>query len=194
MPRQHAPSAERNRQPLLEVLRPRMQGPVLELASGTGQHARWFSEATGLDWQPTDVDPQALESIAAWREGGPSTLRAPRRLDVCGEWPSETYGSVLAVNLVHISPWPTTRALFAGSAEVLAPGGRVFLYGPYRLNGQHTSDSNLAFDVWLKERDPAYGVRDLADVEAVANANGLRLDERIPMPANNFVLVFTHAP
>lgn len=191
MSRGHSPSAERNRQPLLDVLSPRLQGPVLELASGTGQHARWYSEATGLDWHPTDVDDASLSSIAAWREGGPANLHAPRRLDVCADdWPDLRFGSMLAVNLVHISPWAVTEALFAGASRVLNGEGKVFLYGPYRLEGRHTAESNARFDAWLKERDAAFGVRDLEAVAAVAAENGFQLDEQVAMPANNFVVVF----
>jgi SAM-dependent methyltransferase len=192
MTRGHAPAAERNRGPLLEVLRPRMCGPVLELAAGTGQHARWFSDALELDWTPSDRTDEALASIAAWRAGADSRLRAPLHVDLLDQttWPAGPFGAVLAVNLIHISPWPVTERLFELAARTLRADGRLFLYGPYRIAGEPFVESNVRFDAWLKERDPRFGVRELAAVEAAAEAVGFALVERIPMPANNQVVCF----
>lgn len=187
--RRHAPATERNRQPLLEVLRPRVTGRVLEIASGTGQHARWFSEHLDVIWQPTDYESSNLPSIEAWREGGPAGLLAPVQLDVHARpWAVGPADTVVAINLVHISPWSATEALFEGAR--LHGADQVVTYGPYRIDGQQTAPSNEAFERWLKGRDPRFGVRDLADLERVAEANGYRLTERIGMPANNFTLFF----
>ncbi|MCB9669422.1 MAG: DUF938 domain-containing protein [Alphaproteobacteria bacterium] len=192
--RRHAPATERNREPLLEVLAPRVRGRVLEVASGTGQHARYFAERLPVIWQPTDPDPANLESITAWREGGPDGLLAPFQLDVHDlDWRVGELDAVLAVNLIHISPWSATDALFAGAARHVVPGGRVLTYGPYRVDGAHTSESNERFEGWLLSLDPGFGVRDMGEVAEVAGRHGFTLAERLPMPANNFTLVFEKA-
>lgn len=190
--RRHAPAAERNREPLLEVLRPRLGGPVLEIASGTGQHARYFTDHLDVQWQPTDLEQENLESIEAWRAGGREHLLAPKRLDVHDRpWPVSDVHTVLAVNLVHISPWSATEALFAGASEVGA--AQVVTYGPYRIGGSHTSPSNERFEAWLHSLDPRYGVRNLEALAEVARLQGFALAERLAMPANNFTLVFRKA-
>lgn len=186
---------ERNRGPILEVLArvlPRA-GRVLELASGSGQHAVHFARALpALAWLPSDVEDAHLASIRAWvREAALPNLHEPARIDVrAADWGVGTVDAVFAANLLHVAPWECTVALLAGAGRHLAPGGVLVLYGPFRLDGAHTAPSNAAFDADLRARDARWGVRDLAEVDAEARGAGLRLDERIPMPANNQVLVF----
>jgi SAM-dependent methyltransferase len=191
-----SPSTARNREPILEVLRPRLPAGarVLEVASGTGEHAMFLAAAlAGVSWQPTDRDAEALTSIAAWRaEAGLANLAAPLRLDAAdpATWPEGPFEAVVCINMIHISPWAATEGLMAGAGRVLTPGGRLVLYGPFLEAQVETAPSNLAFDDSLKARDPAWGLRDLAAVAALAGAHGLALAERISMPANNLVVVF----
>jgi SAM-dependent methyltransferase len=190
-----APSAVRNRDPILAVLRRVFpaQGTVLEIASGSGEHAVHFATALpGLAWQPTDRDPAALRSIAAWQttERLPNLL-APLELDVTSPaWPVPRADAVVAINMIHISPWRATQGLLEGAARVLSPGGVLFLYGPYQEGGRHTAPSNAAFDADLRARNPEWGVRDLDDVKALAAKHGLDFVERVAMPANNLSVVF----
>jgi SAM-dependent methyltransferase len=191
-----SPATARNRQPILEVLRARLpaRARVLEVASGAGEHAVFLASALpGVSWQPTDRDAEALGSIAAWRgAAGPANLAAPIRLDAAdlASWPGGPFEAVVCINMVHISPWAATQGLMAGAGRVLTPGGRLFLYGPYLEAEVATAPSNLAFDQSLKSRDPAWGLRDLAQVSALAAENGLRFAKRIAMPANNLIVVF----
>ena len=191
-----SPSTARNRQPILEVLRPRLPpgARVLEVASGAGEHAMFLAAALpAVSWQPTDRDAEALTSIAAWRaEAGLANLAAPLRLDAAdlATWPMGPFEAVVCINMIHIAPWAASEGLMAGAGRVLAPGGRLFLYGPYLEAGVETAPGNLAFDRSLKARDPAWGLRDLAEVAALAETQGLRFAERIAMPANNLVVVF----
>jgi SAM-dependent methyltransferase len=191
-----SPATARNREPILAVLRPRLAegARVLEVASGAGEHAMVLAAAMpGLSWQPTDRDPEALASIAAWRQAaGPANLAAPMVLDAAepATWPAGPFEAVVCINMVHISPWAASEGLMAGAARVLTSGGRLFLYGPYIEVDVETAASNLAFDESLKSRDPAWGLRDLSAVKALAAANGLRFVERIAMPANNLIVVF----
>lgn len=192
------PAPERNKQPIFEVLSrvAPSSGTLLELASGTGQHAVYFaSRLPGLVYQPTDVDDANLVSIAAWQsEAKLSNLLAPLRLNVLEEpWPVGEVQVVYNANLVHIAPWECAEALVRGAARHLSPGGVLFLYGPYKVGGAHTAPSNQAFDEDLKRRDPRWGVRDLEAVVALAEAQQLRLEERVAMPANNQSLVFRRA-
>lgn len=198
--RKHAPAVARNREPLLEVLRRVLpaRGRLLEIAAGSGEHAVFFARALpGLAWQPTDRDPEALPSIAAWAAAEPSpNLLPPAVLDVTARpWPFRELDVVLCVNMIHASPWAATVGLVGGAAEAMVPGGVLVTYGPYRIAGEHTAPSNAEFDQWLKARDPSWGVRDLEAVQALATAAGFGAAERVPMPANNLVLVFplTHA-
>ena len=193
--KQHAPSAERNREPLLPVLRELLpsRGTVLEVASGTGQHAVFFARAfPGLVWQPTDADPTARASIDAWRrdEGLPN-VREPLALDAsAATWPVESADAMVCINMIHISPWEACQGLMRGAARVLSPGAPLILYGAYVIEGRPTAPSNLAFDASLRERNPAWGVRELGAVTAEARAQGLELDRVIDMPSNNFTVVF----
>lgn len=201
-----SPSTARNRAPILSVLREYLpvKAQVLELASGSGEHGVHFTQAMpGWQWQPSDTEPEALASIEAWRrhclkEVSPSerheNLFAPVALDVTAPWPTEwlntQFDAIVAINLIHISPWRVTQALMQRAGEYLSTGGVLVLYGPYRRGGQHTAPSNQAFDANLQARDPAWGVRNLEDVQAEAGANGLVLEEVVDMPANNLSVIF----
>lgn len=197
--RAHAPATARNREPILAVLErllPAAEGPkrVLEIASGTGEHAAFFAaRLPHLRWQPSDVDAAALESIGAWREStGPlDNLAAPMRLDVTTAWPAGlAVDVVFSANMIHIAPWEACLSLFRGASEVVVPGGVLVLYGPFAEGGRHTAPSNEAFDASLRARDARWGVRDLDDVRRVAEAAGFVLEARHDMPANNLTLVF----
>lgn len=190
-----APSVARNRDPILAVFRRVLPevGTVLEIASGTGEHAVHFAAALPhLTWQPSDQDEQALRSIAAHRAiSGLPNLLAPLSLDAAApEWPIGQSDAVVAINMVHISPWRATQGLMAGAGRVLPPGGVLYLYGAYKENGTHTAPSNEAFDTDLRRRNPEWGIRDREAVEELAASHGLTLAEHIPMPANNLSLVF----
>jgi cyclopropane fatty-acyl-phospholipid synthase-like methyltransferase len=191
-----SPSTARNREPILDVLGPRLPegARVLEVASGAGEHAVFIATALPLvRWQPTDRDEEALVSARAWQAAsGLENLAPPIRLDAADptSWPPGRFEAVVCINMVHISPWAATEGLMAGASQVMTPGGRLFLYGPYIEAEVETAPSNLAFDVSLKSRDPAWGLRDLANVKALAAANGLRFAARIAMPANNLIVVF----
>ena len=186
-------AAERNKAPILTVLR-QMLPPgarVLEIASGTGQHAEHFAAAQpGWTWQPTDAEEAALPGIARRCAGLPNVL-APRHLDVLAPWPTqESFDAVYCANMLHISPWATCEALMQGAAHHLVAGGVLVVYGPFIVEGEPTAPSNLAFDADLRARDPAWGLRRLTDVEAEARRSGLALERRFTMPANNLTLVF----
>ena len=195
--KRHAPAAERNREPIVAVLRQVLPptGTVLEVASGTGEHAAWFAAAfPRLLWQPSDPDPDAIASAAAWRaESGAANLLPPLRLDAAAaEWPVERADAIVCINMVHISPWSATEGLMRGAGRLLPPGAPLVLYGPYRRAAVPTAPSNEAFDASLKARNPAWGLRDLEAVAAEAEANGLALERVVEMPANNIVALFRH--
>ena len=190
-----APAAERNKEVILEVLKRFLpkSGLVLEIASGTGQHVTHFATALpALTWQPTDLDTEHLISIAAWRRhSGLQNVRPPLKLDVgANPWLAEQADAVLCCNMIHIAPWAATAQLLDGAARVLVPGGILFLYGPYRRFGGHTAPSNEAFDADLRKRNLEWGLRDMEVVVALAGQNGLSLVEVVPMPANNFSILF----
>ena len=185
----------RTRDPILAVLRRFLpdQGTVLEIASGTGEHAAYFAtHLPHLTWQPTDTDPDALASIAAHRAtANAPNLRAPIEIDVTAPvWPVTRADAVVSINMIHISPWSAAQGLMTGAAKLLAASGVLYLYGPFKENGVHTAPSNAAFDASLKARDPRWGVRDVGDVRALADSHGFDFVERIAMPANNLSLVF----
>lgn len=193
--RRHAPATERTRGPILDVLRRVLpaEGTVLEVSSGTGQHAVYFAKhLPKLVWQPSDPDPGARASIAAWTESeGADNVRPPLDLDVTRRpWPIGRADAVVNVNMIHIAPWACCEALLEGAAELLSPGNVLFMYGPYKRGGRHTAPSNEAFDRSLRQRNPAWGVRDLDAVAAVAARHGLRLEEVVEMPANNLSVVY----
>ncbi len=193
MTRRSAPSAARNREPILAVLRETLprEGTVLELAAGSGEHARWYAEAfAGLRWIASDRDPGAIASIEAWRQGATPNLEPARLLDVRSEdWGVGTIDAILCINMIHIAPWPVGEAMLEGAARHLNSNGALFLYGPYKRGGAHTAPSNETFDQWLKSQDPEYGVRDLEAVLARAERAGLALDRIVEMPANNLSVV-----
>lgn len=193
--RLHAPATHRNRDPILSVLRRVLPawGTVLEVAAGTGEHAVYFAGAfPGLQWQPSDLDAQALESIASWRKGADcDNLLPPVRLDVTREdWQVGVVDAVFCANMVHIAPWQACLGLLEGCGRNLRAGGVLVLYGPYRLQGSHTAPSNESFDRDLRSRNPSWGIRDLEEVAGEAALRGLVLEETVAMPANNFTLVF----
>jgi SAM-dependent methyltransferase len=195
MAKAFAPASERNRQPILEVLRRILpsRGLVLEVASGTGQHAAYFARhMPSLRWQPTEMSVEARRSIAAWvEESGRDNLLPPLELDVCcAEWPLSHADAMLCINLIHICPWATTEALFLGAQNLLDPGAALITYGPYRLHGQHTAPSNAAFDRDLRSRNPSWGVRDIDELSELGARSGLSLEQRVDMPANNMTLVW----
>ncbi len=199
--RRFAPAAQRNTEPILGVLRDVLPaaGRALEVGSGSGQHAVAFAEAfPGLDWQPSDPQAQARASIAVRvADAGLDNLAEPLDLDVTApDWPAALDGpcdAIVCINVLHITPWAVAEGLMRGAGRLLSPGGIVYLYGPYMHDGQHTAPSNAAFDASLRRRDPAWGVRDIADVAACAEPNGLALDRVFDMPRDNFSLVFRRA-
>jgi SAM-dependent methyltransferase len=190
-----SPSAERNKEPVAAILRQVLpaQGLVLEVSSGTGQHVVYFAaQMPQLDWQPTEYDEESFVSIGHWLASeSPPNVRPPLRLDVHDEpWPVSAAAAVVCMNMIHIAPWSAAKALVAGAAAVLSTGGVLFLYGPYRRGGQHTSPSNAAFDEQLRARNPHWGVRDLEAVAELAAADGFGAPEIFEMPANNLSVVF----
>ena len=189
-----APAAEENREPILGVLREQFATPgrVLEVGAGTGQHAIHFAAALlHLDWLPTDVE-SSRAGVEAWRtEVALPNLRPFRALDVRTDaWPEGPFDYVYSANTVHIMHWPAVGALFAGAGRVLAPQGLFALYGPFAHDGRHTADSNERFDRALRQQDPGMGVRDRADLEALAAGEGLVLAAVIDMPVNNQILLW----
>lgn len=193
--RRSAPHVARNAGPIADVLREVLpeRGLVLEVASGTGEHALHFArEFPKLLWQPSDPEPVALRSIEAWREeAGLFNLLPPVSLDArAAEWPIDAADAVLAINMVHISPWSATAGLMRGAGGLLGPGGLLYLYGPYRQAGVETAPSNEAFDADLKARNPDWGLRELDDVTAAAAGHGFSLERVVAMPANNVSVVF----
>lgn len=197
--RLHSPAAERNRAPILaemqRLLPPR--GLLLEIASGSGQHAAWCSAGLpGWQWLPSDLDEASLPSIAAWCAGHERVL-APLRLDVLQpQWPGvpERVDAIFCANMIHIAPWACCGGLMQGAARHLAPHGLLLTYGPYFEAAQPPAPSNVAFDAGLRARDPAWGIRRLDDVEREAARAGLALRERVAMPANNLLLVWGRQP
>lgn len=190
------PAPERNKQPILNVLQRVLppSGTLLELASGTGQHAAHFARHLA-SWtiQPSDVEPENLASIRAWvNEAGLPNLLNPQRIDVLDDdWQIAEMTAIFNANLIHIAPWQAAVGLMRGAARHLEPGGKLIVYGPFRIEGQHTAPSNETFDASLRDRDARFGVRDLEAVLALAEDNGLHLVERLAMPANNQTLVLS---
>lgn len=200
--RLRSPSFERNFTPIRDALRPYFQGvegTVLEIGSGTGQHiAHWAGEFPGLQWVPTDIHDQHHASITAWRAAlGCTNLAPPLYLDAATDWPRdplvETLGSLTAVlscNVIHIAPWKVAEGIVSGAAQVLAPGGVLIFYGPFREGGHHTGTGNAQFDTMLRAENAAWGVRDLDDVSALTTAAGLGPAQVTRMPSNNLLVAF----
>lgn len=192
--KRHAPAAARNSGPIADVLAHELpeSGTVLEIASGSGEHALFFAERfPGLAWQPSDPDPDALASIAAWRdEQGLANLRPPLQLDArAPDWPVKRADALVCINMIHISEWEATVGLFSGGSRVLAQGAPLILYGPYLEDDIETAPSNLAFDRSLKERNPAWGLRNVSQIDGVAADSGFERTGRHEMPANNLILI-----
>ncbi len=190
--RRSSPSAARNRGPILDALRGRLpaSGLVLEVASGTGEHCAHLAAALpGLAFQPTDPDPDALASIDAWCGGLPNVRRALALDATAAEWPAAA-DAVLCINMIHIAPWAAAAGLVAGAGRVLPAGGALALYGPFMRGGRHTGPGNAAFDADLRARNPAWGVRGLEDVAALAAGAGFGPPEVVGMPADNLVVAF----
>lgn len=196
--RRQAPAVARNREPILNVLRDALpvSGRVLEVASGTGEHAVHFAAAfPDLLWQPSDPDPEARASIGAWRGGaGLENLLAPLALDAASaQWPVDAVEAVVCINMVHISPWEATEGLMGGAARVLDSGCPLILYGAFRRQGLPLEPSNAEFDHDLRRRDPRWGLRTVESVRACAFDRGLAFDKLVDMPANNLILIFRKA-
>lgn len=197
--RQYAAATQRNREPILAVLRRALpaSGAVLEIASGTGEHAVWLAaKLPDLALQPSDPDPDNRASIAAWTAfTGVVNVRAPLDIDVTATDWQATPGlppapaAILCINMIHISPWSATRGLMRGAGALLPQGGVLYLYGPYKRGGMHTAPSNASFDQSLRARDPEWGVRDLEAVTAAAAGAGFAPEEVIEMPANNLSVI-----
>jgi SAM-dependent methyltransferase len=193
-----SPAAERNKQPILQVLQQVLpaRGNALEIASGTGQHVVWFAQHLPLwTWQPTDADAPALESISALTaQGRLANVRAPLLLDVMSPaWlPIDTplFDAIYCANMLHIAPWATCSALMRGAARHLAPGGMLITYGPYLEDAEVTAFGNIAFDAELRAQNPAWGLRRREDVQTQAEHAGLQLAQRHAMPSNNLLLVW----
>lgn len=193
--KRHAPATARNREAIAGVLAKELpdSGLVLEVASGSGEHALFFAERfPDLDWQPSDPDPSALASISAWMADFNGTnLRIPMQLDAASEdWPINAADAVFCANMVHIAPWEATLGLFAGASRALTPGTPLVLYGPYFENEVEPVQSNLAFDESLKGRNPEWGIRRLADMDGLGEEHGFERTARHAMPANNLTLVY----
>lgn len=197
--RQYAAATQRNREPILEVLKGVLPtaGNILEIASGTGEHAVFFAlRLTPLYWIPSDRDPLLRDSITAWKDAlGVNNLAAPLDIDTSASpWAIETtdinIDAIININMIHISPWESCLGLMAGASRILKAGGILYLYGPFKRHGKHTAPSNASFDLSLRDRNPSWGVRNLEDVVEVAQASGLALQEVVTMPANNLSVIF----
>lgn len=195
--KQFASAAARNSAPIIDVLRevaPK-RGRALEIASGTGQHITAFAAAfPGVDWQPSDPDASARASVAAWVAGeGLENVAEPLALDAAAEWETSVAPGldlIVCINMIHIAPWDACRGLLRGAAALLAAGGLLYLYGPYKRDGRRTAPSNEAFDRSLRARNAQWGVRDLREVRRLAEEFGFRLDRTVDMPANNLSVIF----
>lgn len=198
--RLRSPSAARNRGPIADVLEARLpeKAWVLEIGSGTGEHGLALCERRpDITWRPSDQDADARASIAAWAADGPAGLLPPLEIDArAADWGADASGpfdAVVSMNMIHIAPWEACLGLLRGAGQALAPGGFLFLYGPFQRGGAHTAPSNADFDASLKARDPAWGVRDLDAIAEAAAPHGLTLAETVAMPANNLSVLFRAA-
>ena len=194
-----APAALRNREPIADVLAEWLPacGLMLEIASGSGEHAIFFAERfPSIEWQPSDVHPDALASIAAWRDTADlPNVRAPLSIDAAStDWPIDRADAVLSINMVHISPWTSALGLLAGADRLLGPGAPLILYGPWLKDDIETVPSNLDFDADLKRRDPAWGLRHVEEFDAAAARRGFTLEDVRRMPANNLMMLWRKGP
>jgi len=192
--KQHSESCEQNKDVILAILADVFADSrrILEIGSGSGQHAVYFaSKLPHLRWQTSDLE-ENHASINAWlEEAALENTLPPVTLDVSGtRWPEATYDGLFSANAVHIMGWPAVQDMFAGIGKLLETNGRLCLYGPFNYNGDYTSDSNRRFDAWLKDRDPASGIRDFEALDELAEANGMTLESDFEMPANNRILVW----
>ncbi len=193
--RLYRPATQRNKEPILEVLRSVLpeRGLLLEVASGSGEHAVFFAgHFPGLEWRPTDPDEASRNSIAAWTASeGVQNVRAPLNLDVTrAQWPIDTADTMLCVNMIHIAPWEATKGLMRGAGRVLGSGAPLILYGPYKRGDRPLEPGNVSFDERLRGEDPSWGLRELDDVAALADVNGFDLERMVEMPANNLTVIF----
>jgi hypothetical protein len=193
--RRTSPAAQRNLGAIAAVLAEVLpaRGLVLEIASGSGEHAVGLAAAfPGVTWQPSDADPVALASIDAWAaEDGPGNVRPALELDATQwPWPVREADAIVCINMIHIAPWAACLGLMRGAAALLAVGSPLYIYGAMKVGGEFTAPSNADFDASLRARDPAWGVRDLEAVAAAGSEHGLELEKTVAMPANNFSLVF----
>lgn len=192
--KRHAPATERNRDVIGETLTPLLPptGLVLEMASGTGEHAVHFAKLfPALTWQPSDPDPIAIASINAWRaESGVPNVRPAMLLDASADWPIANADAVICINMTHISPWAATVGLLRNTARLLPPSAVLFIYGPFNQRDVPLAESNAAFDTSLRQQNPEWGLRYVEDIVEVADKVGLRLNRVIAMPANNLSLIF----
>lgn len=197
--RLHFPATARNRDAILEVLLPKLPkaGLVLEVASGSGEHVTHFAKYANarLQFQPSDPEPDARASIDAWvLELALTNVRPALALDTTSqEWGIEHADGVVCINMIHVAPWEAAIGLFRGAAKTLAHGGRLFLYGPFRCNGEHTAASNAEFDANLRTENPAWGVRDIEAVVALAQVHGFKKEATTKMPANNLWVEFVRS-
>lgn len=191
------PSAQRNIGPIHDTLSPLLPdtGLVLEIASGSGYHSAVLAEThKSLTWQPTDQDTEAQIKITRMvADAALPNLRPPLVLDAMSyEWPVDEAAAILCCNMIHIAPWSVAEGLFAGAGRTLSVGGVLFLYGPFKIDGQHTAESNESFEQWLRDQNPDWGVRDATDVDQLAQDASLELEQCIDMPANNMFRVYRH--
>ena len=198
--KQYAPATERNREPILKVLSEVLfqNSKVLEIASGTGEHAVYFaSKLPSCQWIPSDINPESRSSITAWKnDSAIDNLSLPLSIDVTQDnWQSavakQQINSIVNINMIHIAPWQACLGLMKGAGQILPPSGILYLYGPYKRDGEHTAVSNANFDRSLRDRNPQWGVRDLEQVIEVAANADLKLQQVIEMPANNLSVIFS---
>jgi len=199
--KKYAPATERNRAPILAVLKENLpdHGTILEIASGCGQHALYFIEnMPNHYWQPSDPDEESRNSISAWWwDTQLNNILPPMNIDARDDiWPVENIEmplpitAIVCINMIHISPWEAAIGLMKGAARILPEGGFLYLYGPYKIEGRHTAPSNALFDSDLRSRKAEWGIRDLGDITNIAKENGLNLVKTVPMPANNLSVIF----
>ena len=197
--KKYAPATQRNREPILQVLKRVLptQGNILEIASGTGEHAVFFApHFPQSQWTPSDINPECLQSIIAWRNDcSTENLQVPLKIDVMqADWQkpllTKNILAIICINMIHIAPWQACLGLIAGTAEILPVDGILYLYGPYKINNQHTTPSNQEFDQYLQMQSPDWGVRNLEEVVEVAQQYDFSLVKTVAMPANNLSVIF----